>query len=293
MSGCNQNIEAGTYFNVSFDSNGGSECESIRVKEGERIPKPSSPSIKYGTFSYWSIQNGNVKIDDNVKYIDGEQENWSETYLGDDRGPYLIYSDCSFKANYTMENKTIRLEECFGHGREKLKSLYSIDDKFINCFPKNDYYTGINWSFNGGDAYSFIHNHYMDGNVDLIGYRYVVPLSESIPESAKPRLEEKNNHELQTLAYEIKDQEYVNFVNQNFNDIQKQFAFRDNKLLGIPLYEESIDLTYWEEDTAYSLACKSYTFISMANNCNWNTHSDKHQVCLEFMKNFSLSFLSA
>lgn len=49
--------EEGTYYTVSFDSNGGSEVASQRVKDGEKAAKPTNPTKDGFTFSGWYKSN--------------------------------------------------------------------------------------------------------------------------------------------------------------------------------------------------------------------------------------------
>ena len=52
LSGCNK-TPAPQEFTISFDSRGGSEVSSLKVKEGERVTKPTDPTKDDATFVAW------------------------------------------------------------------------------------------------------------------------------------------------------------------------------------------------------------------------------------------------
>lgn len=65
-------LEDDTYFEVSFDSKGGSSVEPISVVEGGKVQKPSNPTKEGYDFLYWYKDNENTPFNFDTTIIDGD-----------------------------------------------------------------------------------------------------------------------------------------------------------------------------------------------------------------------------
>ena len=281
------------YYTISFDvGEGEGEVPSFKVKEGEWIKIPEQiPTIKHGELSYWSLYNGSVRVDAYQEYKDGELVRWSDEYFGWDGGPYIACSDLVFKANYSMEDKIIKLGECFGPGRNSLINNWDFSNKLSASLPSDDYYTSVNWSANYGFQYQYLIQQLVWDSIDIIGYSYYVLNEASDNETVINDLNELNDHHFDEYCYEITDQDYIDFVNKNYNDVQKGYAFKDNKLIGIPLLVEDWYLSNYIDGVEETIPGKRYSFVSLLNQKDWSKFNDRYNACLEVMKNLAESFL--
>ncbi len=73
----NKNQSLNEYFTVYFDSNGGSELDPIKVRNGERVPKPNDPSKNGYYLKEWQYSGENWDFNNN--YVTGDMTlfaNW-------------------------------------------------------------------------------------------------------------------------------------------------------------------------------------------------------------------------
>jgi hypothetical protein len=99
LTGCNKaSIDTSNYFTISFDSNGGSEVPSFKVKEGEKIIVPSEPTYDDHVFDYWDVLSGSY-THEQFTYVDGESYR-DEKYFNDEEGYIIPQSDMTFIANW-------------------------------------------------------------------------------------------------------------------------------------------------------------------------------------------------
>ncbi len=99
LTGCNKApINTSNYFTISFDSNGGSEVPSFKVKEGEKINVPNEPTYDNYVFDYWDVLSGSY-IHEQFTYADGESY-CDENYFYDDEGYLIPKSDMTFIARW-------------------------------------------------------------------------------------------------------------------------------------------------------------------------------------------------
>jgi hypothetical protein len=96
---CNKaSIDTNNYFTISFDSNGGSEVPSFKVKEGEKINVPNDPTYDNYVFDYWEVLSGSY-IHEQFTYVDGESYR-DEKYFNDEEGYLIPQSDMTFIARW-------------------------------------------------------------------------------------------------------------------------------------------------------------------------------------------------
>ena len=77
---------------VTFDSNGGSSVDAVKVIKGEKATKPADPSKQWNTFDGWYAQGAeepfdfeNTPITENITLV----AHWTENEIKTERGVYL------------------------------------------------------------------------------------------------------------------------------------------------------------------------------------------------------------
>lgn len=109
LTGCNKaSINTSNYFTISFDSNGGSEVPSFKVKEGEKINVPNDPTYDNYVFDYWDVLSGSY-IHEQFTYVDGESYR-DEKYFNDEEGYLIPQSDMTFIARWRNANNPIEIK---------------------------------------------------------------------------------------------------------------------------------------------------------------------------------------
>ena len=71
LSACKTEVNETQEFTVTFNTLGGSSIDSVKIKDGEKVTKPTSPTRDGYTFKYWSLQQ------------DGEEYNFDTAVTGD------------------------------------------------------------------------------------------------------------------------------------------------------------------------------------------------------------------
>lgn len=113
LTGCNKaSIDTSNYFTISFDSNGGSEVPSFKVKEGEKINVPNEPTYDNYIFDYWDVLSGSY-THEQFTYVDGESY-CDENYFYDDKGYLIPKSDMTFIARWRNAYDPIKIWHTLG-----------------------------------------------------------------------------------------------------------------------------------------------------------------------------------
>lgn len=113
LTGCkNTPIDTSNYFTISFDSNGGSEVPSFKVKEGEKISVPSEPTYDDYVFNYWDVLSGSY-THEQFTYVDGESYR-DEKYFNDEEGYIIPQSDMTFIARWRTAYSPIMIWHALG-----------------------------------------------------------------------------------------------------------------------------------------------------------------------------------
>jgi len=153
------------YYTISFDTDGGSEVEDIRVKHGTKVKLPSTYKIDY-TFSGWIFENKIVDENYEVKNDMLLKANWKrneeeqikdkeiieynfdkiEEFNGDINSIKLLHSfEKSIKARYNDDN--INVETLLNNDKKYLK----INDKLVDVIIP--YYVNAVRVFKFNDTY--------------------------------------------------------------------------------------------------------------------------------------------
>ena len=99
LSGCGPvETSKNVYHTIKFDSDGGTNVASIKVKHNGKISTPKEPTKEKWKFSNWSLYNGTFETE-NFEVVNGEQK-IDDRYLNCDSGYYLAKSDMTFKASW-------------------------------------------------------------------------------------------------------------------------------------------------------------------------------------------------
>lgn len=126
----NNNI---TYCTVTFDSNGGSEIDSIKVPFGNLVPKPSNPT-KIGYYlESWNFNN--MRWDFNVD---------------------VVKQDIELEAKWNVETYNIDYNLQGGTMPEEYETTYNIESSFDLVRPTKDGVIFSGWFDHNGNRIDFI-----------------------------------------------------------------------------------------------------------------------------------------
>ena len=111
------------FYNVSFDSNGGPEIESITVEQGKLIPEPEEPTKDYYGFCYW---------------VDENEEPWffDEYTVSSDMTLYAVWEKFDY-SKILINEICSKSRTCFVDKYEEESDwieLYNSSDRKINLF---------------------------------------------------------------------------------------------------------------------------------------------------------------
>lgn len=126
----NNNI---TYCTVTFDSNGGSEIDSIKVPFGNLVPKPSNPTKNGYYLESWNFNN--MKWDFNVD---------------------VVKQDIKLEAKWNVETYNIDYNLQGGTMPEEYETTYNIESSFDLVRPTKDSFVFSGWFDHNGNRIDFI-----------------------------------------------------------------------------------------------------------------------------------------
>ena len=119
------------YYTISFDTDGGSEVEDIRVKYGTKVKLPSTYKIDY-TFSGWIFEN---KIVDDTYEVKNDmllKANWKrneEEQIKDDDKEIIEYNFDKIE-EFNGDINSVNLLDIYNNNRNAIKAKYN--DKNIS-----------------------------------------------------------------------------------------------------------------------------------------------------------------
>lgn len=278
-------------YTISFDLNGGEgEVPSFKVKEGERIKIPNEiPTISHGEFSSWSLKTGKARIDQDLEYIDGEEEAWYETYLGRDEGPYLAYSDLVFSADYSMEKKEL---EFWAFVSSSQYRDYNIEENVANSTPNDDYYDSINVSLMGDPESQLYNSEAVRQLPEFAILSYYSYLGEEI--NPKADVMEAANKKYKDLLAPLNNEANEYLVN-NFSGDQKDLIMQNNFGYGLPLF--SYDYNWYNASTdERDIPMRAYYYVCLLRPRNYNNwiemYPSKYEFACKFAINLSKCYLN-
>ena len=256
VASCDASVGGGTYYTVTFDSDGGSVVESIRVKEGERIPLPADPTLDHADFSGWTLMSGTVQVDKTVTIVDGEEEDWTQAYLGGglsgDYGPYLAFSDLTFKAVWSPETTSFLIK--YGNGYLNEENAAIVSDAIQSYVFEGEYYTEIIIEKDSGSL-AFTDALLLgvsSGNVpSLFINRWEIDSEEGTYQYRNEV--ERRQRDIDSLCAPLSDQDSA-WVKSNFAFSSYEDMLIDGSLYGFPLYTR----VYGERRVDYLLSVSKY-----------------------------------
>ena len=285
LSGCGAGDNTVKY-TVSFDTDGGNVIENQTVKEGERVKKPQAPVKKYGTFNYWELISGTVKNDTVKEYVNGEEVNWSETYLGNDDGPYLAYSDLSFKANWKMDNKKI----IFWFG-QRLKD-YNYDRILSSLWKNHEYFDSFELIYQYSSGLldnSILLQEEVSGNGPYFAIDYI---EKYLGEGRNPfesiyfDREEDKQQRIKAVYLPV-PAENKSFVESNFDKSKYESLLIGDELYGMPLFD--FDTIRYDYNTSTDYPMHRYYFLTFCIEYTYSSN-DKHDFCSSFANEIATYF---
>ena len=258
------------YYTITFNTGGEGTVQSQRVKEGERISRPTSPiaSNQYKYFCGWELVSGDYEIYDHYS------ANWQEKYLGNYEGPYLALSDIVFSASWSMEGTKLSI----------------ISDNVLDYDLKNnavsllnhDYYNGIQL-IRPGDAFATMSTQINAGVISDMCLWYL-DLYDGEDSIHRDRLNCLDNSQISFVKDVFSPLSEANkvFVINNFDeaDYTNALCF-DGDIYGYPLFKYDYSWTDQRSGNIYNLSRHIYLSVDKYLT---EFRSDRHTVVSNLAK---------
>ena len=278
------------YHTISYDSNGGSQVESVQVKHGDRIPIPKEqPTKAKNDFVDWKIFNGKVGMDSTFEYKDGE-ETLEENYLTEDDGYFTALSDITLKA--TWDNSRYGINAIFND----TGFVYnSSDNILIEQWRSALDAVGVpglfDWLTDRTD-YDVLFNYKL--NIDTNNSYDIVVLSIYVADN-EADIEKLNSYYPNVIFDHIN---YIgeipaaeqNWIKNHFDTSITSYVEQNNQVYGYPIKKWNTLLR--NKDTLeYNIPATAYTYGFLNKNRfleDSEFNSDMRSISLEFLKTFSM-----
>ena len=134
----NSREEDVVFFNVVFDSKGGTPLSTIQVKSGEKVPVPQNCTKTGYTLNSWSY--GSSKWD----------------FIGD-----KVYKDITLTANWDITTYSISYDLNGGYYDGEYETSYTVESSFELPHPEKPDYLFIGWY----DQYDNVHYSISEGEI--------------------------------------------------------------------------------------------------------------------------------
>lgn len=131
ITGCNTTTPTGNVYNVTFDSNGGSEVASQKVNENDRAQKPVSPTKDGYLFVKWTLNGEEYDFTQPVMGHMTLVASWIEITAGEKATITISTSKDKLERNETLEI-TVTVENT-----ENKEYVLSVDDETLAAINGN------------------------------------------------------------------------------------------------------------------------------------------------------------
>lgn len=121
------------YYEITFDSNGGSKVESIKVKEKDRIKQPDDPTKEGYDFAGWYYKEELYDFDMPVKSDMTLKAEWEEESKVEVEGVKLNITELSL----SPDGKAVLKATLIPENAKKVKLIWSSSDESIATVDKN------------------------------------------------------------------------------------------------------------------------------------------------------------